>query len=193
AFLADARAERVQLHRPLGLAEPELHSPAGEKIERRHALGHADRMVRGELHDAVAEPDALRALARGAEKDFRRRAVGVLLEKVMLDAPRVVEAELVGELDLCESVLEELVLATFRPRAGQLELVEDPEFHDAAAYRKCDGPRRLLGATDLAYALDRHREHSDSSPPAPAVRRRDGPARRRAACRIRGPTGRAAL
>ena len=131
----------MQLHRPLGLAEPELHSPAGEKIERRHALGHADRMVRGELHDAVAEPDALRALARGAEKDFGRRAVRVLLEEVVLDAPRVVEAQLVGELDLRQRVLQELVLAALLPRAGKLELVEDPEFHDAEAYRKCDGRR----------------------------------------------------
>ena len=115
--------------------EPELHTPARQQIERRDALGHADRVVGGELHHAVAEPDALRALARGAEKDFRRRAMGVLLEEVVLDAPRVVEAEPIGELDLRERVLEELVLATFLPRTGKLELVEDPELHVVAAYR----------------------------------------------------------
>ena len=32
-------------------------------------------------------------------------------------------------------VLEELVLATFLPRTGKLELVEDPELHLGAAYR----------------------------------------------------------
>ena len=138
-IVAHALTERMELYRPLSLAEPELHAPAREEIERRHALGHANRVVGGELHDAVAEPDALRALARGAEKDFRRRAMGVLLEEVVLDAPRVVEAEPIGELDLRERVLEELVLATFRPRSGKLELVEDPEFHAVAAYRKWAG------------------------------------------------------
>src|SRR5439155_11297223 len=88
-----------------------------------------------ELDDAMAEADACRALAGGAEKDFRRGAMRVLLEEVVLDAPRVVEAEPVGELDLRERVLEELVLATFLPRTGKLELVEDPELHLAEAYR----------------------------------------------------------
>ena len=68
------------------------------------------RMVGGELDDAVAEADVLRALAGRAEEHLGRGAVRVLLEEVVLDLPRVVVAEAVGELDLVEAVLEELVL-----------------------------------------------------------------------------------
>src|SRR4051794_4107649 len=88
------------------------------------------RLIGGELHDAMAQPDALGALAGRAQEDFRRRRVRVLLEEVVLDLPRVVVAELVGELDLAERILQQLVLALRAPRARQLMLVEDAEFHD---------------------------------------------------------------
>jgi len=108
----------VQLHRPLPLAEPQLDAAAREQIQRGHALGDADRMVGRELDDAVAEADALRALGRRAQEHLGRRAVRVLLEEVVLDAPGVVEAEPVGQLDLAERVLQELVLASLTPWAG---------------------------------------------------------------------------
>ena len=47
----------------------------------------------------------------------------------MLDFPGVVVPELVGELDLIERLLEELVLGAFGPRPGELVLVEDSELH----------------------------------------------------------------
>ena len=94
----------MELDGALALAEPELDATAGEQVERGDALGDADRMVGRQLDDAVAEADAARPLARRAEEDFRRRAVRVLLEEVMLDAPGVVEPEPVGELDLGQSV-----------------------------------------------------------------------------------------
>ena len=59
---------------------------------------------RRELHDPVAEPDALGALARRGEEHLGGRGVRVLLEEVVLDLPDVVEAEPVGELDLLERV-----------------------------------------------------------------------------------------
>jgi hypothetical protein len=55
--------------------------------------------------------------------------VGVLLEEVMLDLPDVVDAETVGELDLGERILEQLVLAAAVPRTGKLVLVEESETH----------------------------------------------------------------
>ena len=58
----------------------------------------------------------------------------VLLEEVVLDLPRVVVAEPVGELDLVEAVLEQLVLAVVGPRARELVLVEDPEPHGRAVW-----------------------------------------------------------
>jgi hypothetical protein len=75
ALVAHAPVEGVELDRPLTLAQAQLHAPAGEQVERRHALGHADRVIGGELDDAVTQPDPSRALAGGAEEDLGRRAV----------------------------------------------------------------------------------------------------------------------
>src|SRR3954454_24926080 len=88
-------------------------------------------MVGGELDDAVTEADVLGALAGGTEEHLGRGAVRGLLEEVVLDLPGVVEPEPVGELDLVEAVLEQLVLGVVGPRPRQLVLVEDPEFHAA--------------------------------------------------------------
>ncbi len=54
--------------------------------------------------------------------------MGVLLQEVVLDLPRVVEPELVGELDLVECVLDELILGVGLPGSRELQLVEDAEF-----------------------------------------------------------------
>src|SRR5689334_22069283 len=48
---------------------------------------------------------------------------------MMLDLPGVVVAEPVGELDLGERVLQQLVFAPGAPRPRQLVLVEDAELH----------------------------------------------------------------
>ena len=48
----------------------------------------------------------------------------VLLEKVMLNFPHVIDAELVRELDLVERVLEQLQLRALFPRTGQLMLIK---------------------------------------------------------------------
>ena len=57
------------------------------------------------------------------------RRVRVLLEEVVLDLPHGVEAELVGQLDLVEGVLDELPLGVLGPGPRQLVLVEDAELH----------------------------------------------------------------
>ncbi len=77
----------------------------------------------------MAEPDALGALAARSEEDLGRGRVRVLLEEVVLDLPGVVDAELVGELDLVERFLEEALLRALGPRPRKLVLVEDPELH----------------------------------------------------------------
>jgi hypothetical protein len=41
--------------------------------------------------------------------------MAVLLEEVMLDLPRVVEAKAVGELDLIERVVEQVVFVVATP------------------------------------------------------------------------------
>jgi hypothetical protein len=47
----------------------------------------------------------------------------------MLYLPRIVEAQLIGEHDLLEGLLEESVFVALIPRLGQLQLVEDTESH----------------------------------------------------------------
>src|SRR3954469_18212047 len=53
----------------------------------------------------------------------------ILLEEVVFDLPRVVDAERVGVLDLVERILDQAVLGIIRPRTRQLVFVEDAELH----------------------------------------------------------------
>jgi hypothetical protein len=126
----------VELSRSRRLAHAEIDAAARQQVERGDALGDSVRLVGGELDHAVAQANALGALAGGAEKNLGRRGVRVLLEEVVLDFPGVVVAEFVGELDLGERVLQELVLALGPPRPGQLVLVEDSEFHECALQKE---------------------------------------------------------
>ena len=47
----------------------------------------------------------------------------------MFDRPDGVDAQLIGKLDLVQGFLKQAKLRFFIPRAGQLVLVEDAEFH----------------------------------------------------------------
>ncbi len=58
----------------------------------------------------------------------------IFLEEMMLDLPCMVDAELVGEFDLVERVLEQFQLVAILPGARQLMLVEDAEFHGRARF-----------------------------------------------------------
>jgi hypothetical protein len=126
-------AEALELRARRRFARAPLHAPGGDEIERGDAFGHARRMVVGRRHqhDAVPEPDALRALRGGGQEHLGRRGVRVLLQEVVLDFPRRVDAQAVGELHLVERVLEQAALAVGGPRPRQLMLVEDSEPHGA--------------------------------------------------------------
>ncbi len=47
----------------------------------------------------------------------------------MLDFPHMIDAQLVGQLDLIERILEKLEFGAFFPRTRQLMLVERSQFH----------------------------------------------------------------
>ena len=113
------------------LARAELDAAVGDQVERRDAFGDASGMVDGgrEVHDAESEPNVLGALARCGQEDLGRGRVTVLLEEVVLGQPDGGEAGLVGELDLVESVLEELAFVVIGPRPRQRELVEQRNLH----------------------------------------------------------------
>ena len=72
----------------------------------------------------MTQADPARALAARGEKDLGRGGVGVLLQKMMLNLPGIVDAESVGQLDLIEGLLKQTVFAVLSPRAGQLVFVE---------------------------------------------------------------------
>ena len=66
--------------------------------------------------------------------------MGIFLQEMVLDLPGMVVAQPVGELDLAERILQELVLAPGTPRPRELVLVEDAAFHGSVlkAIRRLD-------------------------------------------------------
>ena len=102
------------------LAGAELDAPVGDEVEGRDHLRRAGGVVVAgdDLADAVAEADVLRALRAGCEKDLWRGRVRVLLEKVVFHLPGEIDPEPVGNLDLFERVVEELLLDAVAPCRG---------------------------------------------------------------------------
>src|ERR1700722_11159 len=68
ALVAYADAERMQLSGAGALPHTQFNTAAGDLIERRDAFRHPMRLIRGDLNDAMTQPDAFRALAGGSEK-----------------------------------------------------------------------------------------------------------------------------
>src|ERR1700724_1026318 len=66
---------------------------------------------------------------RAGEKHLGGGGGGIFVEEMMLDLPRVVVAEPVGEHHLRERVLEQAVLVAFVPRLRQLQFREHAEAH----------------------------------------------------------------
>ena len=61
ALVAKTQVKGVQFGDGGAFAESEFDPPVRNEVEGRDSLGHAGRMVGGELHDAVAQPDVARA------------------------------------------------------------------------------------------------------------------------------------
>jgi hypothetical protein len=100
-------------------AGADFEASAGNDVEGGGAFGNLNRMV--ELRDAdddtVADAHLLGFHRAGGEEDFRGRGVGIFLEEMMLDAPYGIEAELVGECDLFQTIVEDSFLGFAIPRA----------------------------------------------------------------------------
>ena len=109
----------------------EVDPPVRDKVETRDAFRGAGRMVvlRDHLADSVAQPDPAGLPGRGGKEDLGRRAVRVLLEEMVFDSPRVVDADAVGEHDLLERIAEQPVFVPGSPRTRQLKFVEDTKSH----------------------------------------------------------------
>ncbi len=125
----------MQLQPGRPFADAEVDAAVGDQVERRQSLGGARRMVvlRDHLADAVAQPDPRRASRRRGEEHLGRGRVRVLVEEVVFDLPRVVEAEPVRELDLIERVAQQAELVVVAPRLRELVFVEDAELHPCSS------------------------------------------------------------
>jgi hypothetical protein len=100
APILHSAAEGLEFGDRGALAHAKLAASIAEQVEHGHTLGDAGRVVGGKLEDAVTEPDVLGALARSGEKRFRRRAVRIFLEEVVLHLPRVVVTAPICQRDL---------------------------------------------------------------------------------------------
>ena len=70
-------------------------------------------------------------IAHAVRNSSGAERVRVLLEEVVLDAPDLVEAQLVGEPHLLQRVHVDVALGLARPRPRDGQFVEDAEFHGA--------------------------------------------------------------
>ena len=136
-------AERQLLHRRRAAGAP-LDAAAGEDVDGGDLLGDARRMGEavGHQRDAEAEAEVLGDLRERAVDHFGRRAVRAPLTEVVLDQPHGVEPQPVGETDLLERLPVGLLLARplsvrvlAGPRPGDVDLVEQVEFHGASECR----------------------------------------------------------
>jgi hypothetical protein len=123
--------ESAEFQPRCAFADPEVDAAVRNDVERRKALRSARRVVviRNDLPDPVRKANAFRPGSSRREEHFRRRRMRVLVEEMVLDFPRVVVAETVGERDLLERLVEQAPLVVRRPRPGELHLVEDAESH----------------------------------------------------------------
>ena len=102
----DPKTAQLQLRRRLTGAE--FDPSAADQVERCDPFRDARGMIvsRWQQHDPVPQPNLLGALTRRGQKNLRRRRMCVLLQKVMLDFPHVIDSDLVGEFHLVERILE---------------------------------------------------------------------------------------
>lgn len=129
ALLWNGAIDGSEFREATAFTHTKLNPAVADQIESRHAFGDAGWMIGGQLNDAVTETNILGALASSTQEYFRRRAVGIFLEKMMLNYPGVVNAQSIRQFYLIVGVLEQLLFRTYFPGARQLQLIENAEFH----------------------------------------------------------------
>src|SRR5215831_3523484 len=86
-------------------------------------------VLAGQQGDGVANANPLGALRESPVEDFRGRTVGKLPQEMVLYRPEVLEADLVGQLDLGHDLLVALLLDAVIVGFGYLNFIHEPEFH----------------------------------------------------------------
>src|SRR5262249_11687901 len=148
-------AEAAHLDRRRRLAGAPLDAAVRDEVERGDTFGNPRRVVVFGRHqgDAVAEADLLRALRAGGEEHLGSGGGRIFLEEMVLDLPDIVDAELVGELDLVERLLVQALLRILGPGLRQLVLIEKPEFHPRVPLVSAPSPPRKRGPSVTATSL----------------------------------------
>ena len=130
ALVAEAAVERVQLGDARSLADAQLDPAVADEVERADPLGDPGRVVGGELHDAVAEADALACAGWPRPGTPRAPTSGCTPRGSGAPPPRRSRSRAgrparSGRARAgCSSYSSSRL-----PRLGQLQLVEDPELH----------------------------------------------------------------
>ncbi len=99
-------AEEGEAFDETAAARHDLGAAVGEQVERSKLLPDADRVFGGEYRDGGREADVLRQRGGGGEDGDRGR--GDEIGTVVLAQPVEIEADLIGEADFLEEVLEAL-------------------------------------------------------------------------------------
>ena len=115
------QAERAEIIRIDAGHEAKLHPPAQHLVDDGDLLGQPQRMI--ERHDIAHRADA-QALGPRAGADrvqARRRHPALVGTEMMLDAERMIEAELVAQLQARATAARSADAASFRawPRCGR--------------------------------------------------------------------------
>ena len=122
-------AQRHLLCRPAA-AGAEVEAPIGDDVEHGGSLGDPGRVVviEGHAHHAVADADPRGPGRHGGEEDLRCAHVCVPVQGVVLDGPDAVEAHLLGENRLFETVPYDLLLS-LPGRIGELGFEDHGKLH----------------------------------------------------------------
>ncbi len=126
---AHVDAERVELVAQETAADAPIEAPLRELVERRSHLGDPHGIVQRQHRRARAEPDAARLGREIREEREIPRAQPAMPHEVMLDHPRVLDADLVGEQHLFDDIVE---MRRHVARVGQVgRQIEQSELHGA--------------------------------------------------------------
>jgi hypothetical protein len=124
-------------------SEDHFRPTTGDRVERRVALEHPDRIVRAQYRDSRTDADPGRTGGDGAEHHVGGRQREVI--SVVLTDPEEVHPHLVGEHTLFDEVPDRLGMREWAVIIVMRDIAEGVEAEDKGELRKCCGHVESLG------------------------------------------------